>query len=140
MTFPYRVVPDTSVLISWLIFNSSTPSLAMRKAQREAFLLASEETLEELHTVLLRPKFDPAIERSIRENMFAEYRRNVEIISVITPIHLCRDPRDDKFLALALDGRADILLTGDEDLLALHPFRGTAILSPAAFLAAAGQP
>jgi uncharacterized protein len=49
-------------------------------------------------------------------------------------VELCRDPRDDKFLELALAGRADLLLTGDADLLALHPFRGTAIVTPAAYL------
>ncbi len=136
MTAPYRIVLDTSVLISWLIFNSPTPTRAIRKAQREAFLLASTETLDELHNVLMRPKFHRAIDLSVRESIFSEYSRNVVRIRITTPIRLCRDPRDDKFLALALDGRADLLLTGDEDLLALHPFRGIAILSPAAFLTA----
>ena len=49
-------------------------------------------------------------------------------------VELCRDPRDDQFLELALAGRADFLLTGDTDLLTLHPFRGTAILTSAAYL------
>ena len=50
-------------------------------------------------------------------------------------VHLCRDSRDDKFLELALAGKADFLLTSDADLLALHPFHDTAILTPANYLA-----
>ena len=46
----------------------------------------------------------------------------------------CRDPKDDKFLALALDGSADVIIAGDEDLLVLHPWRGIPILSPREFL------
>jgi predicted nucleic acid-binding protein len=46
----------------------------------------------------------------------------------------CRDPKDDKLLELALSGRADLILTGDEDLLVLHPWRGVSILTPSAYL------
>jgi len=55
-------------------------------------------------------------------------------VPVFTTIRVCRDPRDDKFLELAVDGRADLILTGDSDLLTLHPFRGIAILTPAQYL------
>ena len=58
-----------------------------------------------------------------------------EPIEVNSVIRLCRHPKDDKFLELANDGAADFLITGDADLLALHPFRTTAILTPAAYLA-----
>lgn len=51
-----------------------------------------------------------------------------------TPIRACRDPRADKFLEVAVRGRADLILTGDQDLLALHPFRDIAILSPVDYL------
>jgi putative PIN family toxin of toxin-antitoxin system len=57
-----------------------------------------------------------------------------EAIEIPSPIRACRDPRDDKFLELAVHGRAGILITGDADLLALHPFQGVDILSPADFL------
>ena len=46
----------------------------------------------------------------------------------------CRDPKDDKFLELAVNGRADVILTGDNDLLVLDPFRGISIIAPAAFV------
>nr|WP_294518875.1 putative toxin-antitoxin system toxin component, PIN family [uncultured Rhodopila sp.] len=46
----------------------------------------------------------------------------------------CRDPTDDKFLELAVNGRTDLILTGDADLLVLNPFRGIPILAPAIFV------
>jgi putative PIN family toxin of toxin-antitoxin system len=49
-------------------------------------------------------------------------------------IRACRDPRDDKFLEVAVHGRADVIVTGDTELLALHPFRGFAILTPTDYL------
>jgi uncharacterized protein len=52
-------------------------------------------------------------------------------------IRECRDPKDDKFLELAIDGRASEIVTGDADLLAMHPFRGIAVLTPATFLQSA---
>ena len=51
-----------------------------------------------------------------------------------TSIRACRDPKDDKFLEVAVHGSADVIVTGDSDLLDLHPFRGIAILTPADYL------
>jgi predicted nucleic acid-binding protein len=50
-------------------------------------------------------------------------------------VRACRDPSDDKFLEVAVNGRADLIITGDRDLLELDPFMGIAILTPAAYLA-----
>jgi putative PIN family toxin of toxin-antitoxin system len=59
---------------------------------------------------------------------------NCEIIPILSSIQACRDPRDDKFLEVAVHDQADLIVTGDCDLLDLHPFRGISILSPAAYL------
>jgi putative PIN family toxin of toxin-antitoxin system len=67
--------------------------------------------------------------------LFARYVNSVTIVPQAAMVRECRDPKDDKFLELALDGQADLLVTGDEDLLALHPWRGIPILSPADYLA-----
>jgi putative PIN family toxin of toxin-antitoxin system len=56
------------------------------------------------------------------------------LIEPTISIRACRDPKDDKFLELAVDGRADGIVTGDKDMLALHPFRGIAIVTPASYL------
>jgi predicted nucleic acid-binding protein len=54
-------------------------------------------------------------------------------------VRACRDPKDDKFLELAVSGAACCVVTGDQDLLALHPFRSVSILTPAQFLEALSQ-
>jgi putative PIN family toxin of toxin-antitoxin system len=56
------------------------------------------------------------------------------MVPITHTIRECRDPKDDKFLELAVNGRANVLVTGDKDLLALHPFRGIPILAPAQYL------
>jgi len=131
---PARLVLDTNVLLSATLRLGSTPHRALLKARMEAELLASEETLAELYRVLMRPKFDRNVDRELRESLFLEYSRQCTMIEIPTPIRACRDPRDDKFLEVAVHGRAELIVTGDADLLALHPFQGIAVLSPAAFL------
>jgi putative PIN family toxin of toxin-antitoxin system len=55
-------------------------------------------------------------------------------IEAVHSINVCRDPRDDKFLSLAVSGNADLIITGDKDLLVLHPFRGIDIIRPIDYL------
>jgi len=57
-----------------------------------------------------------------------------ERVVIVERIVACRDSTDDKFLELAVNGHADLILSGDKDLLALHPFRGMPIVTPAAFV------
>jgi uncharacterized protein len=96
--------------------------------------LASHDTLQELASVLRRPKLAAYVSPSESTAFLTELGRAVELVPIGERVELCRDPRDDKFLELALAGRAHFLLSGDADLLALHPFRGTAIITPAAYL------
>jgi len=65
----------------------------------------------------------------------ARFTNLVEIVSITELISACRDSKDDKFLSLAVNGNTDLILTGDNDLLVLHPFRGIDILSPKDYLA-----
>jgi putative PIN family toxin of toxin-antitoxin system len=129
-----RFVFDTNVLISALMFSRSKPRLAWNQARTTGVILASHDTLQELGLVLRRPKLAAYVPPSESRVFLTELARVVELVSVTERVELCRDPRDDKFLELALAGRADFLLTGDADLLALHPFRGIAIVAPAAYL------
>lgn len=57
-----------------------------------------------------------------------------ELVVIAEQVVACRDPTDDKFLELSVNGRADLIVSGDGDLLALHPFRGIPIVAPAAFV------
>ena len=84
--------------------------------------------------MLLRDKFDRAVDRQLREGLLQQYAQLCTLVSISVPIRACRDPRDDKFLEFAVHGQADAIITGDLDLLALNPFRGIVILTPADYL------
>lgn len=129
-----RYVADTNLLISRLLLPHSTPARAVQKAVERGDLLFSDATLEELAEVLSRPKFEKYFSRQERSEFF----RLLSTISLRIPftrvVTACRDPKDNKFLALALEGNAQAVITGDRDLLTLHPFLGIPILTPAGFL------
>jgi putative PIN family toxin of toxin-antitoxin system len=129
-----RVVIDTNVLISGLFATTSTPALAVEKAITKAQLVATTQTLRELLETVLQPKFDRYVSRERRDALLQRVAALVEIIEVVQHVRASRDPKDDKFLEAAVNGRANVLLTGDRDLLDLNPFRGVAIVTPAEYL------
>jgi putative PIN family toxin of toxin-antitoxin system len=130
-----RIVVDTNVFISGLLLSStSAPAKVVEHAVTQEQILASTETLRELIEKLLSPKFDRYVSRARREALLDRLAPNVEIVEIIQHVRACRDPKDDKFLELAINGSANVIVSGDEDLLSLHPFRGVDILSPASYL------
>jgi putative PIN family toxin of toxin-antitoxin system len=131
---PKRVVLDTNALISRLLSRRSVPAQAVDLAITRHRILASEATLMELAEILSRAKFDPYLTIVERQDFLRQFDRIAERIEVLRTIRACRDPKDDKFLELAVEGAADIVVTGDGDLLALNPFQGIAIVTPAQFL------
>ena len=131
-----RVVLDTNILISRLLSRHSVPAKAFDLAIVNHQILTSEATLIELADVLSRAKFDPYVTIGERQDFLRMFDRIAERIEVARPVRVCRDPKDDKFLELASDGEADVIVTGDDDLLVLDPFRGISILTPARFLEA----
>jgi putative PIN family toxin of toxin-antitoxin system len=130
-----RVVIDTNVLVSSLFFTTSTPGLAVERAVTKAQLIATTDTLRELIEKLHSPKFDRYVRRERRDALLERVASLVEIIDVLQSIRASRDPKDDRFLEAAVNGRADVIITGDKDLLDLNPFRGIAIVTPADYLA-----
>jgi putative PIN family toxin of toxin-antitoxin system len=129
-----RVVIDTNVLISGLLSTTSTPALAVEKAITKGQLVATTETLRELIEKLLQAKFDRYVSRERREALLQRVASIVEIVEVLQAVRASRDSKDDKFLEAAVNGRANVLVTGDRDLLDLNPFRGIAIVTPADYL------
>lgn len=129
-----RVVIDTNVLISRLLLPQSIPAQAVRKARRQGRLLVSEATMYELADVLARAKLDRYITLENRRRFLRQLRRVTEVVQIIQVVRECRDPEDDKILEVALNGRADVIITGDEDLLVLQPWRGIAIVAPKEYL------
>jgi len=90
--------------------------------------------MNELADVLARPKFDRYISLADRQQFLRLLGRVAEFVPVVYPVRKCRDPKDDKFLEVALNSKADLILSADADLLALHPWQGIAILAPARYL------
>ncbi len=130
-----RVVIDTGVAVSAVLLPRSIPRQAFDAAVARGKLLVSEATVEELDDVLRRPKFDKYVPLALRLEFLAALVHAAEVVPIAQAVTGCRDPKDDKFLAVAVNGRADVLISGDLDLLALHPFRGIAIVTPAALRA-----
>ncbi len=129
-----RVVVDTNALVSRLLLPASIPGRAVRKAVDEAQLLISEATLEELADVLARAKFDSYMTVGERQEFLRLLDRIAVMVPIIHTIRACRDARDDKFLELAVNGEAGLIITGDADLFELDPFQGIPIITPASFL------
>jgi len=133
MTALGRLVMDTNVALSGLLFPGSIPSRVLQEAQGSV-ILASSATRQELTEVIEQIRFDRYLQREVRRSLAVEYLRATVTIEVPFPIRACRDPKDDKFLEVAVHGLADAIITGDRDLLELNPFRGIAILTPAEYL------
>jgi putative PIN family toxin of toxin-antitoxin system len=129
-----RCVFDTNVLVSALLVPGSKPRSALDRAQNEGQILLSYAILAELSEVLHRKRFRRYIDHDDVRRFLAALTREADWVDVNIQISACRDPRDDKFLSLAVSGLATHIITGDLDLLALHPFQGIQIVSPAAFL------
>lgn len=69
-----------------------------------------------------------------REYIVIEYAKRVSLVEITIASTDCRDPKDNKFLSLALSGHADIIVSGDSDLLVLHPYNGIQILGVREFV------
>lgn len=133
-----RIVIDTNVIVSALIFSKSTTMQAFMGAKEKGVLLISDDIFSELIDVLSRQKFDRYLSREIREDFLASLFTEAEIIKIDEKIEVCRDSKDNKFLEAAVNGKATHIITGDGDLLELHPFRGISILTPRQFLEVIG--
>lgn len=129
-----RYVFDTSAVVSALLFEQSVPGQAFYAALDHGEVLLSQATFAELSEVLGRKKFDRYVTREEREQFLAMLLSEATLVEITDAVHLCRDPKDDKFLELVVSGNASCLVTGDQDLLVLHPFRSVPILTAAQFL------
>ncbi len=129
-----RCVFDTNVLISALLLSESKPRQALDVAIREGKVLLSFATLAELYEVLTRKRFRPYVDEEDIRDFLAALTREVQWVDVNTQITACRDPKDNKFLELAVSGQATHIVTGDLDLLVLNPFQGIQVVTPHTFL------
>jgi putative PIN family toxin of toxin-antitoxin system len=128
-----RVVFDNNVLVSAALI-SGVPRKVFDKLLDNGTVLTSVPVLLELADVLNREKFDKYVTHDERMRFMVNYLKVAEMVEIDETIIACRDPKDDKFLELAVAGNADFLITGDEDLLVLKPFRTVEIITPREFL------
>jgi uncharacterized protein len=129
-----RCVFDTNVLVSALLLPDSKPRHALATAVRTGKILLSFAALAELYEVLNRKRFRRYVDEEDIRSFLAALTREAEWVDVKVKIKACRDPKDDKFLELAVSGEGTHIVTGDADLLALNPFQGIEILPPHRFL------
>ncbi|MDP2867937.1 MAG: putative toxin-antitoxin system toxin component, PIN family [Methyloversatilis sp.] len=129
-----RWVLDTKALISRLLLPTGVAARAVDHALARGVMLVSEETMNELAEVIGRPKFDRYLSVAERVQFLRLFGGVARMVNITHRVAACRDPKDDKFLHVALNGEAEAIVTGDRDLLVLHPFHGISILSPADFI------
>jgi putative PIN family toxin of toxin-antitoxin system len=127
-----RVVVDTNVLVSAALKDLSWSGNTLRWLSKYGGLLKSSATEREAMLVLQRPYFVPKIAPAFLDNLRQIFAA-AELVTITERISASRDPHDDKFLELAVNGHAEVIVSGDADLLVLDTFRGIPIITPAAF-------
>jgi len=129
-----RIVLDSNVILSAALFKGSTPRQALDKASITGQILMSNEIIEELTDIFNRPKFDRYSSKQLRNEFLHDFLAIVENVQIVEKIAACRDRKDDKFLELAVNGKANYIITGDQDLLVLNPFQDIEIISVSDYL------
>ncbi|MCZ8065195.1 MULTISPECIES: putative toxin-antitoxin system toxin component, PIN family [unclassified Microcystis] len=129
-----RFVFDANVIVSVFLFKNSPPRLALETAKNQGIIILSDTVIDELSNVLSRSKFDRYLAKSIRQELLETLVEASLLVQPSESIDECRDSKDNKYLELAISGHAESLITGDEDLLVLNPFRNIKIITVLEFL------
>jgi putative PIN family toxin of toxin-antitoxin system len=133
-----RVVVDTGVLVSGLIRRNGITGEVLTALRDNRFnLIYSTPIVMEIIDVLSRPLFRDKhhIQPDDITSLVNLIRMRGELVAKTQKVEICRDPKDDKFLEAALAGKVDAIVSGDNDLIVLHPFEGIPILHPREFIA-----
>jgi putative PIN family toxin of toxin-antitoxin system len=128
------IVVDTNVLISAMLFDGSTSAKALNKALTQYVFVQSEATLNELASTVRRKKFDKYKPLGEREQFLLTIARASKIVDITCTVNDCRDPKDNRFLELALSACSTLIVSGDDDLLSMNPYKGVSVVNPSAFL------
>ncbi|HZV69055.1 MAG TPA: putative toxin-antitoxin system toxin component, PIN family [Saprospiraceae bacterium] len=128
-----RIILDTNIWISFLISNRQNNFDLLLK-QSKAEILFSTELLNEIKDTIEKPKLKKYFSSNSMEEMLNAFEVYIVLVSVSTTVSICRDPKDNFLLSLALDGKADYLLTGDKDLLSMKTYKKTKIISITSFV------
>jgi len=126
-----RWVIDTNVLISAALSSKGAPFKLVRFCLENGVLVFSSATFEELRSRLYKPKFDPYISLEFRNQLLHDFNASAVWVDVHKVGQYCRDRSDDVFIETALQAKADLLISGDQDLLTAKPVKNVRIVSPA---------
>lgn len=129
-----RYVCDTNLLVSSLLRSDTAPAKALDRIIDHGTLLFSSSTFDELQKILQRSKFDRYLTKDKRLDFLHSLKAIVEWVDIQEHITVCRDPKDNQFLDVAVNGKADLLITGDQDLLVLEKIHEILIITPRYFL------
>ncbi len=123
-----RLVIDTNIWISFLI-GKTLAGLTKAIIENNVTILFSTELFDEVIEVLQRPKFRKYFSQEDIQELISLIHSRVEWIEINNHFDDCRDPKDNFLLDLSVAGTADYLITGDEDLLVLNPYRDIEIVN-----------
>jgi len=123
-----RIILDTNLWISFLISKNLT-EIDNLVQTKDTTLIFSNESLEEFIEVVNRPRFEKYFSKKDIEKLLDIFDQFAELIKVKSEIDICRDPKDNFLLNLAIDGKVDYLVTGDKDLLILEKIKKTKIIT-----------
>lgn len=131
------IVFDASAVVSAALREDSVPEQALLRAEETDVFALSAEVEAEIASVLGRPRFAAAVPTARRMRILDILRGGAVWFIPSERVADCRDAKDNKYLELALASSAWAVVSGDADLLVLHPWRGVRILQPADYLAEA---
>ncbi len=132
-TEPAYIVIDTNVLISAGLLPQSKTAQVLALAVEHFVIAQNQDTWHELETRIARPKFDRHFGDSGRLRHLIAIAQSIQRFEVSADVSVSRDKTDDKFIALAIDSGASMLISGDPDLKEVQVYKGVEILSPAQF-------
>jgi len=129
-----RVVLDTNVLVSALLFKGAVSRFVELWRNGKMIPVISKETFEELTMVLQYPKFSLSKDeiKSTIEHEILPYFEIIEVVKAVKGV--CRDPGDDKFISCALSASADCIVSGDKDFCNVRQYKTVKIINPSDFL------
>ena len=124
----HRVVIDTNLWIRFLLTRNFS-KLDRLMFANQTIVLISQELLEEIVEVAERPKFRKYFDLFELTELLVKLKQKTELVQVSSQVDICHDYKDNFLLSLVVDGTATHLLTGDKDLLVLHPFGEVQIIT-----------
>ncbi len=134
------IVFDVSTLVGAAIIPRSTPRQAIEYATMRDLVALSDAIYAELVEVLNRPRLARFINPTLRDELLGLLVPGAVWFQPTEKVSECRDAKDDKYLELAVAADATIIVSSDNDLLVMHPWRGIWILKPSEFVALSASP